>query len=169
MFGVSTCSLSFSLLISWHTADSGHASTNVAGVCVLTSVACGLDINGCVLSYLRDSKFTLFIQAVHSLLYIVAKCNFFSVVTWKDIITYLQKVRCEVYSLLWEYWYIYITIYIYILYNQNFRKKESNTNIPQIDPMWQKNFAVLQCISIIKINVFFMFIKQSWEMITVCT
>ncbi len=33
------------------------------------------------------------IQAVQSLLYIVAKCNFFSVVTWKDIIKYLQK--CE--------------------------------------------------------------------------
>ena len=33
------------------------------------------------------------IQAVHSLIYIVAKCNFFSVVTWKDIIKYLQK--CE--------------------------------------------------------------------------
>ncbi len=33
------------------------------------------------------------IQAVHSLLYIVAKCNFFSVVTRKDIIKYLQK--CE--------------------------------------------------------------------------
>ncbi len=31
------------------------------------------------------------IQAVHSLLYIVAKCHFFSVVTWKDIIKYLQK------------------------------------------------------------------------------
>ncbi len=33
------------------------------------------------------------IQAVHSPLYIVAKCHFFSVVTWKDIIKYLQK--CE--------------------------------------------------------------------------
>ncbi len=33
------------------------------------------------------------IQAVHSLLYIVAKCHFFSVVTWKYIIKYLQK--CE--------------------------------------------------------------------------
>ncbi len=33
------------------------------------------------------------IQAVHSLLYIVAKYHFFSVVTWKGIIKYLQK--CE--------------------------------------------------------------------------
>ncbi len=59
MFGVSTCSLSFSLLILWHTADSGHASTNVAGVCVLTSVASGLDINGCVWKlFWGDSTFT---------------------------------------------------------------------------------------------------------------
>ncbi len=60
---------------------------------VLTFVASGLDINACVLSYFEaDSKFTL-IQAVHSLLYIVEKCHFFRVVTWKDIIKYLQK--CE--------------------------------------------------------------------------
>ncbi len=39
-----------------------------------------------------------FLKAVHSLHYIVAKCNFFSVVTLKYIIKYLQK--CEgVYSL----------------------------------------------------------------------
>jgi len=57
---------------------------------VLTFVASGLDINGCVL---RGQQMYTVIQAVHSLLYIVAKCNFFSVVTWKDIITYLQK--CE--------------------------------------------------------------------------
>ncbi len=31
--------------------------------------------------------------SVNALLYIVAKCHFFSVVTWKDIIKYLQK--CE--------------------------------------------------------------------------
>ncbi len=33
------------------------------------------------------------IQAVHSLLYIVAKCNLFSVVTWKYIIKYVKNVR----------------------------------------------------------------------------
>ncbi len=33
------------------------------------------------------------IQAVHSLLYIVAKCHFFSVVTLKYLIKYLQN--CE--------------------------------------------------------------------------
>ncbi len=50
---------------------------------VLTFVASGLDINGCVLSYfdLRRQKMYTVIQAVHSLLYIVAKCNFFRVVT----------------------------------------------------------------------------------------
>ncbi len=42
---------------------------------------------------LRGQQIYTVIQAVHSLLYIVAKCNFFSVVTWKDIIKYLQK--CE--------------------------------------------------------------------------
>ncbi len=41
------------------------------------------------------------IQAVLSLLYIVATCHFFSAVTWKDIITYLQKMW-GVYSLLWD-------------------------------------------------------------------
>ncbi len=45
------------------------------------------------------------IQAVHSLLYIVAKCNFFSVVTWKDIIKYLQKMW-GVFSLLWDTVYL---------------------------------------------------------------
>ncbi len=50
------------------------------------------------------------IQVVHSLLYIVAKCHFFSVVTWKDIIKYLQKCdRCTHFS---EILYIYIYIYI---------------------------------------------------------
>ncbi len=46
---------------------------------VLTFVSSGLDINGCVLSYF-EQIYTV-IQAVHSLLYIVAKCHFFSVVT----------------------------------------------------------------------------------------
>ncbi len=42
---------------------------------------------------LRGQQMYTVIQAVHSLLYIVAKCHFFSVVTWKDLIKYLQK--CE--------------------------------------------------------------------------
>ncbi len=81
---------------------------------VLTFVASGLDINGCVLSYFEgDSKFTV-IQSVHSLLYIVAKCHFFSVVTWKDIIKYLQKCEegthfCEI---LWICRYIHACIYL---------------------------------------------------------
>ncbi len=48
---------------------------------VLTFVASGLDINGCVLSYLRGQQIYTVIQAVHSLLYIVAKCHLFIVVT----------------------------------------------------------------------------------------
>ncbi len=58
---------------------------------VLTFVGSGLDINGCVLSYFEGQQIWTVIQAVHSLLYIVAKCHFFSVVTWKYIIKYLQK------------------------------------------------------------------------------
>ncbi len=42
---------------------------------------------------LRGQQMYTVIQAVHSLLFIVAKCNFFSVDTWKGIIKYLQK--CE--------------------------------------------------------------------------
>ncbi len=42
---------------------------------------------------LRGQQIYTVLQAVHSLLYIVAKCHFFSVVTWKDIIKCLQT--CE--------------------------------------------------------------------------
>ncbi len=42
---------------------------------------------------LRGQRIYTVIQAVHTLLYIVEKCHFFSVETWKDIIKYLQK--CE--------------------------------------------------------------------------
>ncbi len=48
------------------------------------------------------------IQAVHSLLYIVAKCHFFSVVTWKYIMKYLQK--CEGCT----HFYQILCMYIYI-------------------------------------------------------
>ncbi len=44
-------------------------------------MASGLDINGCVLSYFEGTANLHIIQAVPSLLYIVAKCHFFSVVT----------------------------------------------------------------------------------------
>ncbi len=48
---------------------------------VLTFVASGLDIKGCVLSYLKGQQiYTVILQAVHSLLYIVSKCYFFNVV-----------------------------------------------------------------------------------------
>ncbi len=68
---------------------------------VLTFVASSSDINGCVLSYFEGQQIYTVIQAVHLILYIVAKCNFFSAVTWKDMIKYLQKM-CGVYSLLWD-------------------------------------------------------------------
>ncbi len=42
---------------------------------------------------LRRQQIYTVIHAVHSLLYIVAKCNFFSVVTWKYLIKCLRK--CE--------------------------------------------------------------------------
>ncbi len=47
---------------------------------VLTSVASGLDINGCVFSYFEGQQIYTVIQAAHSLLCVVAMCNFFSVV-----------------------------------------------------------------------------------------
>ncbi len=55
------------------------------------------------------------LQIVHSLLCIVAKCNFFSVVTWKDI---TKNYMWGVYSLLWDTVYIYIYIYIYCYYTK---------------------------------------------------
>ncbi len=48
---------------------------------ILTLVASGSDINGCVLSYFEGTANAHCIQDVHSLLYTVAKCHFFSVVT----------------------------------------------------------------------------------------
>ncbi len=83
---------------------------------VLTLVASGLDVNGCVLSYF-EQMYTV-IQAVHSLLYIVEKCHFFSVVTWKDVIKYLQKCEgcthfCEI-LFMCVYVYVYVHVYIYI-------------------------------------------------------
>ncbi len=63
---------------------------------------------------LRGQQIFTVIQAVHSLLYIVAKCHFFSVVTWKDIIKYLQK--CEGCSHFCEILYIYIHTYIHTVY-----------------------------------------------------
>ncbi len=55
-----------------------------------TLVASGLDINGCVTIY--TYQLYQLIPAVHSLLYIVAKYHFFSVVTWTDRIKYLQNI-----------------------------------------------------------------------------
>ncbi len=48
---------------------------------LLTFVASGLVINGCVLSYFEGQQMYTVIKAVHLLLYIVAKCHFFSVIT----------------------------------------------------------------------------------------
>ncbi len=55
---------------------------------------------------LRGQQIYTVIQAVHSLLCIVAKCHFFSVVTWKDIIKYFQK--CDGCTQFCERLYIYI-------------------------------------------------------------
>ncbi len=60
---------------------------------------------------LRGQQIYTVIQAVHSLLYIVAKCNFFSVVTWKDIIKYLQK--CEGCTHFCEILYLGVARYMY--------------------------------------------------------
>ncbi len=65
---------------------------------------------------LRGQQIYTVIQAVHSLLYIVAKCHFFNVVvTWKYVIRYLQK--CEVCTLFCDILCVCIYIYIYIIVN----------------------------------------------------
>ncbi len=61
---------------------------------------------------LRGQYIYTVIQAVLSLLYIEAKCRFFSVVTWKDIIKYLQN--CEGCTRFCEILCIYIYIYRYM-------------------------------------------------------
>ncbi len=64
---------------------------------------------------LRGQQIYTVIQAVHTLLYIVAKCHFFSVVTWKDIIKYLQKYEgCTHFC---EILYINSHTYIYTVYS----------------------------------------------------
>ncbi len=82
----------------WRSARSITSTSSVksswrSGRDIFTFVASGLDINGCVLSYFEgianvhcNTSCTL--STLHW-----AKCNFFSVVTWKYIIKYLQK--CE--------------------------------------------------------------------------
>ncbi len=77
---------------------------------VLTFVASGLDINGVCWVILKGQQIYTVIQAVHSLLYTVAKCHLFSVVTWKYIMKYWQKCEgcthfCEI-----------LNIYIYLIF-----------------------------------------------------
>ncbi len=64
---------------------------------------------------LRGQQIFTFIQAVHSLLYIVAKYNFFSVVMWKDIIKYLQK--CEGCTLFCEILYVLYSVISFYAWN----------------------------------------------------
>ncbi len=60
---------------------------------VLTFVASGLDINGCVLSYFEGTaNLHCYTSCTLTTLH-CSKVSFFSVVTWKDMIKYLQK--CE--------------------------------------------------------------------------
>ncbi len=75
-------------------------------------MASGLDINGCELSYLRGQQIYTVIQDINSLLYIIAKYHFFSVVTLKDIIKYLQK--CEGCTHFCEILYIKISVFLQI-------------------------------------------------------
>ncbi len=79
---------------------------------VLTFVASGLDINGCVLSYFEGTaNLHCYTSCTLTTLY-CSKVSFVSVVTWKAIIKYLQK--CEWCTHFCELLYIYIYIYIYI-------------------------------------------------------
>ncbi len=55
------------------------------------------------------------IQAVHSLLYIVTKCNFFRVVTWKGIINIYTNMRRVLTSVIY---------YIYIYMKSSFPKRD---------------------------------------------
>ncbi len=60
---------------------------------VLTFVASGLDINGCVLSYFEGTaNLHCYTSCTLTTLH-CRKCHFFSVVTWKGIITFLQNMR----------------------------------------------------------------------------
>ena len=56
---------------------------------VLTFVASGLDTMAVCCIILRGQHIYTVIQAVYSLVYFVAKCHFFSVVTGKGILKYL--------------------------------------------------------------------------------
>ncbi len=81
---------------------------------VLTFVASGLDINGCVLSYFEGTaNLHCYTSCTLTTLH-CRKVSFFSDVTWKYIININKNVRgcthfCEILCL-----YIYIYIYIYI-------------------------------------------------------
>ncbi len=79
---------------------------------VLTFVASVLDMYCCALSYFEGTvNYNTVIQVVHSLLYIVAKCHFFSVFTLKYII-YLQKCKGALTSVRYC---VYIYIYMCML------------------------------------------------------
>ncbi len=82
---------------------------------------------------MRGQQIYTVIQAVHSLIYIVAKYHFFSVVKLKGIIKYLQKCEgcthfCEIlYVCVCVCVYIYIYIYIYILHTRNYNNNNKCT------------------------------------------
>ncbi len=76
-----------------------------------SNICSGLDMIGCVLSYFEGQQFYTVTQAVHSLLYIVAKCHFFGY-HMKNIIQYLQT--CEGCTHFCEILCVYLYIYIYI-------------------------------------------------------
>ncbi len=78
---------------------------------------------------LRGQQMYTVIQAVHSLLYIVAKWHFFSVVTWKYIIKYLQK--CEGCTHFCEILCVSVSVCIHIYKLIKYINKNYNT-IPMI-------------------------------------
>lgn len=59
---------------------------------IFTFVTSGLEMNGCVLSYLEGTvNLQCYTISAQWLLYTVSQCPILSFVPWKDIIKYLQK------------------------------------------------------------------------------
>ncbi len=86
---------------------------------VLTFVASGLDINGCVLSYFEGTaNLHCYTSCTLTTLH-CSKMSFLQCCHMKDIIKYLQKCEgcthfCEILCIYCMYIYIYIYIYIYM-------------------------------------------------------
>ncbi len=93
---------------------------------------------------LRGQQIYTVIQTIYSLLYIVAKCNFFSVVTWKYIITYLQKFEgcthfCEILYIIYYYICLPLCTHTGLLYFDAAKK------INKISFYWYRLFHCFCC------------------------